>query len=69
MWRIAAAIGLLFASLAACGGSNLSPAEQATVTAVSAKATFDALPDAVKHATQTAVMEKIFRDLDKTPTP
>lgn len=68
MWRYCVTIVFLI-SLYACGTAQpvLSPGQAATATAVSMFATFDALPPAVKQATQTAVMQRITNDLDVTP--
>lgn len=50
---------------AACGGPALTTEQAATATAVSAFATFNAQPPAVKDATVTAVMATINAGLHK----
>lgn len=69
--RILCTILLLVLLLCACGETApaLTPEQAATATAVSAQATFSALPPAERGLTQTAVMERINKDLGATPTP
>lgn len=66
MWRIIVTISIMLAIwiTAACGGSTLTPEQQATATAVSKIATFDALPPVVKDATTTAVFATINAGLN-----
>lgn len=66
MWRaiVATSIVLALWLAAVCGQPALSPEQAATATAVSKLATFDALPPAVKDATQTAVMATIAKGLN-----
>lgn len=61
----------IFFLLWGCGPTQpaLTNEQAATATAVSAFATFEALPPAFRQATQTAVAKKILEGLDATPTP
>lgn len=71
MARVGIVIGMLALFLWACGQTapTLTTEQAATATAVSAQATFAALPVEIKSATQTAVMERINKDLGATPMP
>lgn len=66
MWRIIVTISIVLTIwiTAACGGSALTPEQQATATAISKIATFDALPPAAKDATTTAVFATMNKGLN-----
>jgi hypothetical protein len=55
---------LLTFALGGCGSTALTPAEQGTATAVAKLATFQALPDADKQATQASVFATINAGLN-----
>lgn len=67
MWRIIITVSIMLTLwlAAACGGPALTTEQAATATAVSAFATFNAQPPAVKDATVTAVMATINAGLHK----
>jgi hypothetical protein len=64
MWRFVITCIILI-TVWSCGPTQraLTTEQAATATAVSAFATFEALPADIKAATQTAVAEKIKQDL------
>lgn len=70
MKRLIATCAILL-GLWGCGTTQpaLTTEQAATATAVSAFATFEALPPAIRQATQTAVAKRILEGLDATPTP